>query len=179
MRVGDDEYGYDGHPFTPAIDAGRRHIWRPTWGPERRGESVEQKMDQSRGRRDDDDESRIRQTIRDGHPIALRLDVEAGVTPIARRGIERGRRSITFNPSSLEGSSYGSPAFGPHFDKKWTEQPYDDLEEQKQLIREKRNAFVAKQCSFDGDRERFKREKGVLDAERRALEKQRQNTGER
>ena len=105
MRVGDDEYGYDGHPSTPASDAGRRHIWRPTWGQERQGESVEQKMDQSQERRDDDDESRIRQTIRDEHPTAVRLDVEAGVTPIVRRGIGRERRSITLTPSSIEGSS--------------------------------------------------------------------------
>ena len=74
-QVGDDDRGHDGHPSRPASDVVRQQIWHPTWGQERRGESIEQKMDQSRGRRDDDDGSRIRQTIRDGHPTAVRLEV--------------------------------------------------------------------------------------------------------
>ena len=108
IQVGDDDQGHDDHPSRAASDADRRHIWHPTWDQERRGESDEQKMDQSRGGRDDDDESRIRQTIRDGHPTGVRLDVGAGVTSIARREIERVRRSITVTPNSLEESSYGS-----------------------------------------------------------------------
>ena len=67
---------------------------------------------------------------------------------------------------------------GPHFDKKWIEQQYYDFEEQKQLLREERNALEVKQRSFDEDRDRFKQDKQVLGAERRFAGKQRQKQEE-